>query len=422
MFRNATTSSTIAAFLAVLALSDPALARCCSGFWRCAAAVATAGASCGVEQARERIQEFTDRVKRSRDSGKERMDATLGSMNQDAKGTLERVHEQSVSAHQSVRGDRQRADSAATPESASSAVQQTLDQAKQELAQLERESAASQLESSAELVKANTKRRRQISALNSTFQATFIAPLTGLIAPLVSTADPLTAVGTLVAAARALERIERRTEQVMARSLAEFDEHLAPHLEQLRAKKESQADRRRRAKQIADAAVELSRAPSDANRRALERLLKPSLQKPKLSKPRPTVQRPKVNASVREKLAPLTKPLAADAKFARDVKVDTQFDRSLAERTTATGFDERLSAKSIKALDQQEQQLLREVATLYAKDAQTKKAVVALVREEAAKRREALKSAPEKPVAPKAPSVPKAPITKPRKIPSRPSK
>jgi hypothetical protein len=371
-----------------------------------------------VQEARERIDEFVERVGRSRDEGKAEMEATLDTMNQQAANSCKELHEASIDAQRSVRADRQRGDRAAGGEKHTAANQRALDRASQELSSLQRSADNEAVLSGAELVRADKKRRQQISALNSTFQATFVAPLTGLLAPFLAASDPVTAAATLVAAARTLQRIERRTESVMTRAIGEFDEKLDPHRAQLMESERNQQERQRRAKQIADAMVALNANPTKRNRKALEILVAPSQSRPSLPKPKPSVTRPKVNAgSPATKLPPATKALTKHAEFARSVKLDQSFDRGLAQRTTNTELDKRLSGKTLEALRAQEKQLLNEARKQYPRDKATRSALKKWIRSEVDKRERALEKRKPKPpqAKPKPPQVkPKPPQAKPK--------
>jgi hypothetical protein len=379
------------AFASAGTLARPARASCCDDFWSCAAAVATAGASCAVRAAQEEIERFVKRVEQTRDDGKRRMEATAATMDREVAGTCAAEHRGTQQAHAEIalsqgvsrstiaRGEKER------PQS----VNESLRRAQARLDGLQAESMTAKSASTSKHAAAITTRQARLAQMNTVFNAAFVAPLTGLVAPL----DPISAVATIALLSDRLLTIERETQQKVSKEIDEFDRAMATPVQELRALRAAEEARAAEARSILQAVKALAENPTEGNRQNLERLLnggKPPAP-PQLAPGLASQLNAKTMQDVKLTALPaLKQALVLDAEFAKKVnpKPTLPFDKQASENRTRQGLTARLDGKSGKALEDEKQKLLAEARARYPKDAKTRQALEKLIEEEV-KRRQA---------------------------------
>lgn len=407
MKRALLTWSRVAVFVLVGSSSSRALA-CCDDFWSCAGAFFTAGASCAVEAAQNAIKDFVDRLQQTRTQGEQQMQATTRDLDREAAGSCQAEDDRVARGYSDVSSARASASAAISAKASTlpANVLDTLHQAQAKLDQMQAEAKTLRDESAAKLAESATVRRAKINALDTAFQATFVAPLAGLVAPLVAALDPISAAATIAVLADQLTRIQNDTERAIAQGVDAFDAAVNHVLEDLKAKSQTQDKRAEDARALGAAVQALASAPTEANRGRVARLL---VNPARASMPRFRFIKLNLKAVAVTKtttVPALRSALIADAKFARGVKVRTQvtFDKAAAEQRTRSELDKRLQGKTGEALETERKKLLGEAAQHFQKDPKALAAVQKAINEEVDKRKPApAKLQPMKPVARPAP-------------------
>lgn len=402
-------ASPVAAFALVVSFSGTARAGCCDDFWSCAAAVATGGVSCAVQEAVNQINQFVRRVERTRDDGDRRMKDSIRRLDDEAQRGCTAAHEATLAADRTIRQARQRGDAAARAarDVKDAELSQLLRDAGQRLNKNEQDAVKAKQDSAAKLAKAQADRRRLVNTMHQTFQATFIAPLTGLIAPLVAAVDPISAAATIAAAAAALDRIQAETSRVMSRALADLESKAQQDLEALKRDQAAQMQREEESNALASAMEAAAARPTPENKAKLRALLNPGNTGAATQNVRLLAVPVKLMTQPQQQTLPeLAQLLKADSAFAAKVKVNVDFDKAKADRTVQGELDKRLANKNEKELRAEEQKLLNEVKARFAKDPKTQQALEKLIRAEIDDRVRRVKAPPKAP----APVVPLKPV------------
>ncbi len=384
--------SRIAAFVMVASFSGTTFA-CCDDFWSCAGAFFTAGASCAFEAAQNAINDFVHRVEQTRTQGEQQMQATTRDLDQEAANGCKAEDDRVTDGFSKVTTSRTAAMAAISSKGGSlpANVKTTLQRGQAKLDQLQNEAKTTKDESAAKLSQAASLRQAKIRDLNTAFQATFVAPLTGLVAPLIAALDPISAVATIAVLADQLSRIQGDTERAIAQGVDAFDAAVNGLIQELKTKSDAQQQRAQDAQALASAVQALTQAPTETNRQRVESLLgnntRLAIAKTKFVKLNFTA----INVAKTKTVPTIKNALSANAAFAKTVKVSptVNFDKTGAEQRTKSVFDQRLAGKTGDALEAERKKLLAEANERFKKDPKTLAAVQKAINNEVDKRKPA---------------------------------